>query len=121
VTDPARPPERSARPSFVPPPGFGPSSEERTLQANDPRIGQHLSREIVNPTRHSFGVTFHGLAEPPIEPSLLQEVEANSAEEHQVDYLHRPAAGRFVLLAGAVFVAAIGLGFLGMLLWQRLQ
>jgi serine/threonine protein kinase len=121
VTDPARPPERSARPAFVPPPGFGPSSEERTLQANDPRIGQHLSREIVNPTRHSFGVTFHGLAEPPIEPSLLQEVEANSAEEHQVDYLHRPAAGRFVLLAGAVFVAAIGLGFLGMLLWQRLQ
>ncbi len=40
------------------------------------------------------------------------------------DYLTRPYGpfkGRFVLLAAGVFVAAIGLGFLGILLWARFQ
>jgi serine/threonine-protein kinase len=92
--------------------------------ANDVRMTQPLASDHVNATRTSFGVTFNSMREPQIEPSLLQEVEANSAEEVNEDYLTRPYgpfAGKFVWLAAGVFVAAIGLGFLGILLWARFQ
>ncbi len=127
ITDPGRPPTNvspPAFPAFSPPPGPSGSmlDEPTPTRANDPRVTQPLGADPGPSTRTGFGVTFNGAREPRIEASLLQEIEAHSGEEINEDYLttpYGPFKGRFALLAVGVFVAAIGLGFLGILLWAR--
>ena len=135
ITDPGRPSNLSppAMPAFKGEPG-GPQAliatmdlvdvEATPTRLKDPRsrVAVPLGDGTVNATRTSFGVTFNQLKEPSIgERSMLQEVEAMEEDVNE-DYLTRPYgpfAGRFALLAAGVFVAAIGLGFLGILLWER--
>ena len=82
-----------------------------------------LGADPMAATRTSFGVTYNSSMEPRID-SLIQEIEAISGEEPNEDYLTRPYGpleGRFIWLAAGVFVGAIGLGFLGILLWAQFQ
>ncbi len=80
-------------------------------------VGEETVPIPTRMTRTSFGVSFHEMNEPRIEPSLIQEIEAQSGEE----YLTTPYAGggRFGWLAASVFLGAVGLGFVAIWLWSR--
>jgi hypothetical protein len=73
-------------------------------------------------TRRSFGVHFEA-HEPLIERSLVQEIDAISDEESGPEYLTSPyGRGRsFAVIGIGVFLAAVGLGFLGVWLWASYQ
>lgn len=117
VTDPGRP-----IPSI--PPGATLDEGLTPSPGKDPRMTQPLAAEQLAGTRTSFGVTYSTAVEPKLGVSLAQEIDGLSGEEINEDYLTRPYGpfhGRFVWLAAGVFVGAIGLGFLGILLWAQFQ
>jgi eukaryotic-like serine/threonine-protein kinase len=123
VTDPGRPGNIAA--TRIGPP---PQQPQATLDdgmtpmpGKDPRTALRLA-DPVAATRTSFGVTYNSSVEPRLENSLIQEIEPVSGEELNEEYLTRPYGpfeGRFMWLAAGVFVGAIGLGFLGILLWAQ--
>jgi serine/threonine protein kinase len=126
VTDPGRPGNLSMPPPRPAPQPHLTIEEGLTpMPSRDPRLTQPLgAADAMAATRTSFGVTYNSSSEPRLENSLLQEIEAGSGEEPHEDYLTRPYGpfeGRFVWLAAGVFVGAIGLGFLGILLWAQFQ
>ena len=121
VTDPGRPGNAG-----VPPQPVQTIDDGLTpFPAKDPREYVPLgSADPMAATRTSFGVTYKSAIEPRFGKSLIQEIEPASGEtdEPNEDYLTRPYGpfeGRFVWLAAGVFVGAIGLGFLGILLWAQ--
>ena len=62
--------------------------------------------------------------DPLIERSLVMEIEGGSDEEEEPEYLTHPYANRrgsFAVVAIGVFLAAVGLGFLGVWLWANYQ
>ncbi|MBL8956846.1 MAG: serine/threonine protein kinase [Myxococcaceae bacterium] len=74
-------------------------------------------------TRRAFGVQFEA-QDPLIERSLVMEIEGGSDEEEEPEYLTHPYANRsgsFIVVAIGVFLAAVGLGFLGVWLWANHQ
>lgn len=117
VTDPGRPEPTASGEDGTPTP------------AQDPRHAAALAlrdASISGGRRTSFGVTFEGVAEPNIEPSLIQEIDADFDEEVRSDpeadtRAHAQASGRWKLavLFGGVFLFATGLGFLGV--WLALR
>ncbi len=123
VTDPGRPPNLGLQA----PPRLRITIEETQTPTplRDPRLGQPLgAAEAMTATRTSFGVTYDRIIEPQIENSLINEIEAGSGEEHPEEYNTRPWGpfeGRFALLAAAVFLGAIGLGFLAIVLWYQFR
>ncbi len=82
-------------------------------------VGEETIPIPTRMTRTSFGVSFHELKEPKIEPSLIQEIEAVSGEE----YLTTPYSNgtRFGWVAASVFLGAVGLGFAAIWLWSILR
>ncbi len=116
ITDPGRP-----EPTVV--------EDGTPTPAQDPRATKALElREasISGGRRTSFGVTFEGVAEPNIEASLIQEIDALGDDEAPSDpeadtRAHEAASGRWKLavLFGGVFLFATGLGFLGV--WLALR
>lgn len=115
ITDPGRP-DPTASEEGTPTPAKDPR-ETRPLE-----LGQH-----VNPTRTSFGVTFEEVSEPRLEKSLIEEIEAidgpeDVASDPEADtsaYGTGGGAWKRALLFGGVFLAATGLGFLGV--WLALR
>jgi serine/threonine-protein kinase len=116
ITDPGRPDPTVASEDGTPTP------------AKDPRQTRPLELgEAVNATRTSFGVTFEEVSEPKLERSLIQEIEAvdgpdDIASDPEADTsAYGTGSGRWkkVLLFGGVFLAATGLGFLGV--WLALR
>lgn len=96
--------------------------------AKDPRVTNPLELgPAVNATRTSFGVTFEEVAEPKMEISLIQEIEAVDGPEdvHSDPEADTSAYGtggspwKRIALFGGVFVLATGLGFLGV--WLALR
>lgn len=74
-------------------------------------------------TRRAFGVQFEP-QDPLIERSLVQEIDPSSDEESGPEYLTHPHGNKgssFVVVAIGVFLAAVGLGFLGVWLWANYQ
>jgi len=74
-------------------------------------------------TRRAFGVQFEA-QDPLIERSLVMEIEGTSDEEEEPEYLTHPYGNRrgsFAVVAIGVFLAAVGLGFLGVWLWANYQ
>jgi hypothetical protein len=72
-------------------------------------------------TRRSFGVHFEA-HEPLIERSLVQEIDAISDETSGPEYETSTYGGRsFAVIGIGVFLAAVGLGFLGVWLLSNLQ
>ncbi len=74
-------------------------------------------------TRRAFGVQFEA-KDPLIERSLVMEIEGTSDEEEEPEYLTHPYGnkrGSFAVVAIGVFLAAVGLGFLGVWLWANYQ
>ena len=116
ITDPGRPDPTVASEDGTPTP------------AKDPRQTKPLELgQAVNATRTSFGVTFEEVSEPKLERSLIQEIEAvdgpdDIASDPEADTsAYGTGSGRWkkVLLFGGVFLAATGLGFLGV--WLALR
>jgi len=97
--------------------------------AKDPRTQRPppLPLAEVKPSRTSFGVTFEQVAEPKLERSLIEEIEAidgpdDVASDPNADtsaYNTGSGAWKKALLFGGVFLAATGLGFLGV--WLALR
>lgn len=117
TTDPGRP---------------GPIDEGTPTPARDPRLPPPSLPPATlhrgNATRTSFGVTFAGLVEPRIEPSFLSEIDGVDASGEEAleggsddlgPPLRRPSQLKRAALFGGIFVAAAGLGFLGM--WLSLR
>lgn len=86
------------------------------------------SRMDTKSRRTSFGVTFAEAEEPVIEPSLIQEIEASEdfidpASDPEADTrAHEttaPGKWKMVAVLSAIFLFAIGLGFLAV--WLALQ
>lgn len=118
ITDPGRPD----------PTAPGVADDGTPTPAKDPRVTRPLELgNAVNATRTSFGVTFEQVAEPKLEISLIQEIEAidgpddiNSDPEGDTSaYGTEPAPWKRVALFGGVFVLATGLGFLAV--WLALH
>lgn len=89
------------------------TTQERALGADTPWA-----------TRRAFGVTFDGAQDPIIERSIVQEIDPTSDEESGPEYVTHPYDNRkssFVVVAIGVFLAAVGLGFLGVWLWANYQ
>jgi len=103
-----------------PPPAT--SSEDGTpTPAKDPRLTQPL--HAGKSRRTSFGVTFGDVAEPIIENSLIQEIDASDDFEDpqsdpEADTRANETEGRWktVVLFGGIFLFATGLGFLAVYL-----
>ena len=74
-------------------------------------------------TRRAFGVQFEP-QDPLIERSLVHEIDPASDEQSGPEYETHPYDGRrssFAVVAIGVFLAAVGLGFLGVWLWANYQ
>lgn len=119
VTDPGRPEATVEAPP--------PVDDGTPTPAQDPRLTKPLEMGRVNATRTSFGVTFEEVAEPKMEISLIQEIEAiDGPEDIDSDpegdtsaYGTEPSSWKRAALFGGVFVLATGLGFLGV--WLALH
>jgi serine/threonine-protein kinase len=74
-------------------------------------------------TRRAFGVQFDVKEEPLVERSLVEEIDPTGDVESDPEYLTSPHANRgsFAIIAIGVFLAAVGLGFLGVWLWANYQ
>lgn len=105
---------------FVPPDPDPPSipvsleSEGTPTPMVDPR-----KREASRVHRTSFGALVEAQVADEAEPSLISEIDASIDEPYEPTSRHATALPRWqpVALFGGVFVAAVGLGFLAMLLW----
>lgn len=118
ITDPGRPD----------PTAPGVADDGTPTPAKDPRLTKPLELgSHVNATRTSFGVTFEQVAEPKLEISLIQEIEAidgpddvNSDPEADTSaYGTEASPWKRVALFGGVFALATGLGFLAV--WLALH
>lgn len=118
ITDPGRPDSTA--------PGI--ADDGTPTPAKDPRLARPLELgTAIDATRTSFGVTFEQVAEPKVEISLLQEIEAidgpddvpSDSEEDTRAYGTEPSAWKRIALFGGVFVLATGLGFLAV--WLALR
>jgi serine/threonine-protein kinase len=79
------------------------------------------NRPALDVTRRSFGVHFDA-HEPVIERSLVEEIDALSDETSGPEYETSTYGGRsFAVIGIGVFLAAVGLGFLGVWLWANYQ
>jgi serine/threonine-protein kinase len=128
LTDPGRglPEAAQTMDDGTPTPSQRPSREpveltklkRRTTTGNRPALGD----EAPWTTRRSFGVHFEA-HEPLIERSLVQEIDAISDEESGPEYLTAPYGKKagFAVIGIGVFLAAVGLGFLGVWLWANYQ
>ncbi|MBK7857393.1 MAG: serine/threonine protein kinase [Archangiaceae bacterium] len=76
-------------------------------------------------TRRAFGVQFEVKDEPLVERSLEEEIDGTGAEEIESDPDYETSAyggkGAFAVIAIGVFLAAVGLGFLGVWVWATLH
>ena len=146
ITDPGIPPvqatadEGTPTPARAPPPSRPPVVDHNDLtphDAREPEMDPEPEPDAgqVNATRTSFGVTFAGVNEPRIEPSLIREIEADhdapsdelpdvtDAGFHQ-DEDTRPFTPRRrskpLLLGAGVFLMACAAGFLAVYLLSQL-
>ena len=88
-----------------------------TADEGTPTPAVNPRKHRVNERRTSFGVTFQEATEPRIEPSLIQEIEALEPYEQTAPDAERPPSYRGLFLFAGVFLAAMGAGFLAILLW----
>ena len=110
ITDPGR--------EAAPPP----VDEGTPTPAKDPRL---LEKPHAKSRRTSFGVNFDDVAEPVIEQSLVQEIDAQdfddvvSDPEADTTAHATSAAWKTWVMFGGIFLFATGLGFLGV--WLALR
>lgn len=125
ITDPGRPDPTLAVPPPISDDGTPtPARDPRATKPMRPAVGAETTR--INATRRSFGMQFEEVAEPIIENSIIEEIEALGEEEDalsdpEADTRAYKAGRRWVkaLVFGGVFLLAMGLGFLGV--WFSLK
>jgi hypothetical protein len=92
--------------------------------ARDPRFSEPIV--LKQSKRTSFGVTFNESAEPVIEQSLIQEIDASddfiedpSDPEADTRAHYQEGRWKLIVLLSGIFLFATGLGFLGV--WLALR
>jgi Tfp pilus assembly protein FimV len=101
-----------------------PANEDGTpTPAKDPRVHQPI---VKTSRRTSFGINFAEAAEPIIEQSLIQEIEASedfiedpSDPEADTRAHYQEGRWKLIVLLSGIFLFATGLGFLGV--WLALR
>jgi serine/threonine-protein kinase len=122
LTDPGRVTLGDGPPEGTPTPKREPV-ELTQLKRKRTLTGERLGEADAWATRRSFGVHFDA-HEPMIERSLAQEIDPTSDEEDRPEYETSPYNSKrssFAVVAIGVFLAAVGLGFLGVWLWANYQ
>jgi hypothetical protein len=96
-----------------------PTPLQRPIELTKRKHTKTVDKQPSGGQRRSFGVHFDA-HEPLIERSLVHEIDPTSDEESGPEYLTHPHNGgrpSFAAIGIGVFLAAVGLGFLGVWLW----